>query len=127
VTDAGECRISVVARGRGTDGEVGKAGVRRVQRELCGFSERISPARRIGYVRGGLSAHAHVLVNGEEVAGGDAAEFACFVGWDSACDWEDGRQDAAVLVWWRRGAEDSKTTRPLRDGDKVTVRFSELP
>ena len=33
-TDAGECRISLVARGRGTDGEVGRAGVRRVQREL---------------------------------------------------------------------------------------------
>jgi hypothetical protein len=32
--DAGECRIRMVARGSGTDGEVGKAGVRRVQREL---------------------------------------------------------------------------------------------
>jgi hypothetical protein len=34
--DAGECRISLVARGSGTDGEVGEAGVRRVERELDG-------------------------------------------------------------------------------------------
>ncbi len=34
-TDAGECRIRVFARGSGTDGEVGKTGVRRVQRELA--------------------------------------------------------------------------------------------
>ena len=47
--DAGECRVRMVAHGRGTDGEVGKAGVRRVQRELDGsvakrFSQHIANA-----------------------------------------------------------------------------------
>ena len=34
-THAGECRIRMFARGSGTEGEVDRAGVRRVQRELC--------------------------------------------------------------------------------------------
>lgn len=65
-----------------------------------------------------------VLVNGTEVVRDNAAEFACYLKWDSdGNDLPGAEMPGAVLVWWKREREDTQQHMALNAGDQVSVQF----